>query len=79
MDTGASNNGTANKKNIMNLRKDRSSSGMMGISGKAIKNRYSCHIPDIFCSNTSQEEIKATIIDATYNPKYKFNAFSIRK
>ena len=39
-DTSACNNGTAYKKGMMNLRKDESSSGTMGVLGNAVRNCY---------------------------------------
>ena len=52
---------------------------MMWISGEGVKHRHSCDIPGIFRNNTSQEEMKATIMGATYNPEYNFKFFSVTK
>ena len=47
--------------------------------------RGSCEVqvlmqhPRHFCSKTGQEEMKATITGATYNPEYNFNMLSIMK
>ena len=78
VNTGALNDGTAQWEGMINLRKDESSSGIMGNLGNTVNNRYLCNTPGIFC-NTGQEETKAIIAGATYNIEYDFNVFCMTK
>ena len=71
-DTNASNNGTVHKKSIMNLIKNDSSSGTMGILSKVVENKQWCYSPCILSSNIGHEEMNANTREVTHYQERQF-------
>ena len=77
MDTVASNDCTACKKSIPNLKKEESSSGMMGISGNIVKIMYLLNIPGIFAAMKLMKEWKYHRWNI--HPEHDISVYSIKK